>query len=147
MVLMTVLLVLVNTALTFGLSWVQAYSKGRFGEEFLSPLLRVGGEFLGFAFLIALFFFLYRYASTRRMPWQGALLAASLMAAAFEVAKRLYGLYLQEAAQFGAAGVDATAGALILFVVWVYYSALVFLLGGVVVETFELRRLQRIQRA
>jgi hypothetical protein len=29
----------------------------------------------------------------------------------------------------------------------VYYSALVFLLGGVVVETFELRRLQRIQRA
>ena len=147
MVLMTVLLFLVSTALTFGLTWVQAYSKGRFGEEFLSPLLRVGGEFLGFAFLIVLFFFLYRYASTRRMPWQGALLAASLMAAAFELAKRLYGLYLQEAAQFGAAGVDATAGALILFVVWVYYSALVFLLGGVVVETFELRRLQRIQRA
>jgi membrane protein len=146
MVLTTLVLFLVYTALTFGLSWVQAYSKGRFGEGVFSPLLRVGGELMGFGFLIAVFFFLYRYASTRRMPWQGALLAASVMAGAFELAKRLYGLYLQKAAP-GAAGVDATAGALILFVVWVYYSALVFLLGGVLVETFELRRLQRIQRA
>jgi len=30
--------------------------------------------------------------------------------------------------------------------VWVYYCALVFLLGGVVAETWELRELQRAQR-
>ncbi len=147
MVLMTLALFLVNTTLTVGLTWVQAYSKGRFGEGLFSPLLQLSGELLAFLFLIGLFFFLYRHASTRRVPWQGALLASAVMAAAFELAKRLYGLYLQEAARFGAAGVDATAGALILFVVWVYYSALVFLLGGVVVETWELRRLQRIQRS
>ena len=37
--------------------------------------------------------------------------------------------------------------AIILAVIWIYYSALVFLLGGVVAETWELRRLQNMQRA
>lgn len=146
MVVMTVLVLLVYAGLTTGLAWVQAYSRGRTGEALLSPLLRFGGELLGVASLIGLFFFLYRHASTRRMSWQGALLASTVMAFAFELAKRLFGLYLVKAARWGTTGVDATAGALILFVVWVYYSALVFLLGGVLVETWELRRLQREQR-
>lgn len=146
MVVMTVLVLLVYAGLTTGLAWVQAYSRGRTGEALLSPLLRFGGELLGVASLLGLFFFLYRYASTRRMSWQGALLASTVMALAFELAKRLFGLYLVRAARWGTTGVDATAGALILFVVWVYYSALVFLLGGVLVETWELRRLQREQR-
>ncbi len=146
MVLLTLSLFLVNTALTFGLSWIQVYSKGRSGEALLSPVLRWGGELLGFLFLIGVFFFLYRHASVRRVLWPGALLAATIMAVAFELAKRLFGLYLREAARWGTAGVDATIGAVILFVVWVYYSGLVFLLGGVVVETWELRRLQRLQR-
>ena len=42
---------------------------------------------------------------------------------------------------------DATIGALVLFVLWLYYTALVFLLGGVVAETWELRRMQQRQRA
>jgi uncharacterized BrkB/YihY/UPF0761 family membrane protein len=42
---------------------------------------------------------------------------------------------------------DAQLGAIILAVIWIYYSALVFLLGGVVAETWELRRLQHMQRA
>ena len=35
----------------------------------------------------------------------------------------------------------------ILTVLWVYYTALVFLLGGVVAETWQLRTMQRRQRA
>ena len=45
---------------------------------------------------------------------------------------------------------DATAGTsvgpIIVFVIWVYYSAFVFLLGGVIAETWELRTMQRVQR-
>ena len=40
----------------------------------------------------------------------------------------------------------AQIGAIILCVIWVYYSALVFLLGGVVAETWEMRRLLRRHR-
>jgi uncharacterized BrkB/YihY/UPF0761 family membrane protein len=35
----------------------------------------------------------------------------------------------------------------VLFVLWVYYTAIVFLLGGVVAETWELRKMLRRQRA
>jgi hypothetical protein len=51
------------------------------------------------------------------------------MSVAFEIAKRLYGLYLRGATGYGTAAADASLGAAALFVVWLYYSALVFLLG------------------
>jgi uncharacterized BrkB/YihY/UPF0761 family membrane protein len=38
---------------------------------------------------------------------------------------------------------DATYGVAILFVLWIYYTNLVFLLGAVVAETWELRSRQR----
>ena len=83
----------------------------------------------------------------RRLPWRTALLAAVFAAVAFELAKRLFALYLANFASLRAAAGDANIGALILFVLWIYYTALVFLLGGVVAETWELRKMQRRQRA
>ena len=41
---------------------------------------------------------------------------------------------------------DANIGAAVLFILWVYYTAIVFLLGGVVAETWDLRRMQQRQR-
>jgi len=148
MVLLTLLLLFANTALTIGLSLLRSYSASS-GARY-GPLIQTlegwVGEVLAFAFLILLFFLLYRHASMRRVTWQAALVAASFMAVAFEVAKRLYALYLQSASGYGTAAADASVGAVILFVVWLYYSALVFLLGGVVAETWELRGMQRVQR-
>ena len=84
----------------------------------------------------------YRYASVRRLPWKTALLASTFTAVLFEVAKRLYGLYLANFASFEALGGDANLGAAVLFILWVYYTAIVFLLGAVVAETWELRKMQ-----
>ena len=42
---------------------------------------------------------------------------------------------------------DANVGAAVLFVLWVFYTAIVFLLGAVVAETWELRAMQQRQRA
>jgi membrane protein len=87
----------------------------------------------------------YRHASPRRLP-RGAALAGSVFTAVlFEVAKRLYGWYLHNMATVSRFSTDANLGAVLLFVVWVYYTALVFLLGAVVAETWDLR--SRQQRA
>jgi len=145
MVLMTLALFLANTALSTGLALLQGYAIER-GRPVASTLERWGAEILAFLFLLVLFFLLYRYASIRKVRWQGALVAAGFMSVAFEIAKRLYGLYLRGTAGYGTAAADATLGAAALFIVWLYYSALVFLLGGVVVETWELRAMQREQR-
>lgn len=151
MVVATVFLFLLNTALSTALAVIQA--RGAEAVPQLEFLLtnagRFAGEALTFLFSVALFYLVYKYASVRRLPWSTALLGATFTAILFEVAKRLYGLYLANVASLGArpgAG-DANLGAVILFVLWVYYTAIVFLLGAVVAETWELRRMQRRQRA
>jgi membrane protein len=83
----------------------------------------------------------------RRLPWKTALLASIFTAVLFELAKRLYGLYLTNFAPFESQGGDANLGAAVLFILWTYYTAIVFLLGAVVAETWELRKMQQRQRA
>jgi YihY family inner membrane protein len=149
MVLATLLLFLANTALTTGLTILQATGAARRPELafFVSTLGRVVGELLTFLFSVSLFYVTYRYASVRRLPWRTALLASAFTAILFELAKRLYGLYLTTFASLRGPSGDATLGAVALFVLWIYYTALVFLLGAVVAETWELRRMQQRQRA
>ena len=114
---------------------------------FFSTLGRLMGELLAFGFSVSLFYVTYRYASARRLPWRTALLASVFTAVLFEVAKRLYGLYLASFASLEGASGDANIGAVVLFVLWIYYTAIVFLLGAVFAETWELRRMQQRQRA
>jgi membrane protein len=148
MVIGTVLLFLMNTLLTTGLAVLQARGTATVPqlEFFVTSLGRIVTEMLAFAFSISLFYVTYRYASARRLPWRTALLAASFTAVLFEIAKRLYALYLANFTTFDAWG-DANLAAAALFILWVYYTAIVFLLGAVVAETWELRKMQGRQRA
>ena len=150
MVVATLVLFLANTALSTLLTVVWARGSSRIVpqfEFFFSTLGRLMGELLAFTFSISLFYVTYRYASVRRLPWKTALLASVFTAVLFEVAKRLYGLYLANFASPEGASGDANIGAVVLFVLWIYYTAIVFLLGGVFAETWELRRMQQRQRA
>jgi membrane protein len=149
MVLATLMLFLANTLLSTGLAIAQergAAALTRF-PFLVSTAGRLLGELLTIVFSISLFFIVYKYASVRKLRWRTALLASAFSAIAFEVAKRLYAIYLTDFASFKGSGGDATIGAIVLFVIWIHYTALVFLLGGVVAETWELRRMQRRQRA
>ena len=153
MVVATLVLFLANTLLTTGLTVVQAAGAERVAarvpqlEFFASTLGWLLGQGLAFLFSISLFYVTYRYASVRRLPRSTALLASTFTAVLFELAKRLYGLYLANFASLEGPAGDANIAAAALFVLWVYYNALVFLLGAVVAETWELRRMQQRQRA
>jgi membrane protein len=148
MVVVTLFLFIGNTALIAGLAYLQARESHvapqfRF---FVSTVGRVTGEGLAFLFQLLLFYVVYRFASFRRIPGRIALIASCFSSVLFEVAKRLYGLYLAHIASIEGLSGDAQVGAIVLFVLWVYYTALVFLLGGVVAETWELRMMQTHQR-
>ena len=149
MVIATVLLFLINTGLSTLLTIAWARGSERVIPElafFFSTMGRLLGEFLAFAFSISLFYVTYRFASVRRLPRRTALLASTFTAVLFEIAKRLYGLYLAHFASIESSVGDANIGAAVLFILWVYYTAIVFLLGGVVAETWELRHMQERQR-
>jgi membrane protein len=149
MVIATVILFLANTLLSTGLVVLQARGAASVPQLgfFVSTVGRFLGEFLAFAFSVSLFYVTYSYASLRRLPWRTALLASTFTALLFELAKRLYALYLANFASFEGLGGDANLGAIVLFVLWVYYTALVFLLGAVVAETWELKKMLDRQQA
>jgi membrane protein len=149
MVIATLILFLANTALSTGLALLQARGAERVPQFafFLSSMGRFLGEILAVGFSVSLFYITYRYASVRRLPRRTALLASVFTAVLFEIAKRLYGLYLANFASFEGPSGDANIGAAGLFILWIYYTAIVFLLGGVVAETWELRKMQQRQRA
>jgi membrane protein len=149
MVLVTVVLFLANTLLTTGLAVLEARGTASVPHLafFVSTMGRILGELLAFVFSVSLFYVTYRYASVRRLPWRTALLASTFTAVLFELAKRLYGLYLANFASLESQGGDANVGAVVLFILWLYYTAIVFLLGAVVAETWELRSMQERQRA
>ena len=148
MVALTLLLFLANATLTTGLAILQARGAGLApGFEFyFTTLGRLAGELLAFVFLFSLFFTIYQFASMRRPPWRATVVAALFSSILFEAAKRLFGLYVRNQ-MYQSFSVDVNVGAAILFVLWMYYSALVFLMGAVVAETWELRELQQRQRA
>jgi membrane protein len=97
------------------------------------------GEFIAIASGVALFVALYRYASPRRLSWRGSLIAAAVGTVGFELAKRLFGLYLAHAAR-GTFSIDINIGAATLLILWIWYMALVFLLGAAVAHVWEGRR-------
>jgi membrane protein len=116
-------------------------------EFFFSSFGRWIPEVLGLALTFTLFFIIYKYASVRRMDSEAALVASAFGAAAFELAKHLFAVYLARMASASSVRVDFQLTAATLTVLWVYYTSLVFLLGGVVAETWQLRTMQQKQRA
>lgn len=99
------------------------------------------------AFLLAagLFFVVFKVLPSRRIHWRTALVASVFCALAFEVAKRLYALYVTRFVTLDRVASDANFVAFFLFLLWVYYTAYVFLLGGEIAETYDLMRMRRAQ--
>ena len=87
-----------------------------------------------------------QWSATENIVWRTALVAAVFCSLGFEVAKRFYALYVTRFATFDRVASDANIVALFLFLLWVYYTAYLFLLGGEVAEMYDLVRMRRSQR-
>jgi len=102
------------------------------------------GQLIAFLFIGLMFFSLYKFLPNRRIRWQTALIAALFTSLLLELAKRGFGAYVQS---FNPGSLyTGTLAALIIVVVWVYYAAIIFILGGEVAQVYELRRVRKRQR-
>ena len=93
-----------------------------------------------------LFFVIFKFLPSRRIYWRTSVVASLFCAVACEIAKRLYALYVARFVTFDRVASDANLIGLLLFILWIYYTAYVFLLGGEVAETYDLMRMRRLQR-
>jgi membrane protein len=103
-----------------------------------------GTRLVGSALLALMFFGLYKFLPIRRVRTKTAWVAALFTTFMFELAKVAFNAYV-ESFNPGSLYTGAVA-AIVVTVVWVYYAALIFILGGEVGQVYELRRTRKRQR-
>lgn len=103
------------------------------------------GSLLALATMYLMFFALYKYLPNRRIRWQSAAVAAGVTTALFQAAKTLFTRYVGRVNPGSL--YTGTLYGLVIIVFWVYYAAVIFILGGEVGRVYELRRVRRLQRA
>lgn len=122
----------------------------KYGVGFLGlgrPVVGLADQLLGgavaFASIWTLFLVVYRYLPARRIPWRSSLVAATFSAVLHESIKWVTSWYFTEAADFTTTfGNLATVAVLIL---WIYYEATVFIVGGEVAQVYTMRKAARVQ--
>ena len=94
------------------------------GWELLAQIVDLA---LGFVLTTGVFAMIYKLMPRVRVAWHDVWLGAAVTAALFTIGKFLIGQYIGRSGVTSAFG---AAGSLVIVLVWVYYSAQVFLLGA-----------------
>lgn len=84
------------------------------------------------------FYLAFRYVPRRRMRAGPAVAGAALGTVLWEVAKQLFRLYIREVGVYDQ--IYGALGVLVAFVMFVYYSAIVFVLAAAYAATLDTRR-------
>ena len=103
------------------------------GQAALFRMLDIG---ISFVLITVIFAVMYRYVPDLKLRWNDVWIGAAATAALFTVGKYAIGLYLGKAA----VGVEyGAAGSVIVFIVWVYYSAQIFYMGAEFTKVYARR--------
>jgi membrane protein len=100
-------------------------------------ILQVLNFLISFALISVLFAAIYKVLPDAPLSWRDVLLGAVITAMLFNLGKFLIGLYLGHSAMASSYG---AAGALIIVLMWIYYSAQIFLLGAELTKVNASRR-------
>jgi membrane protein len=115
--------------------WLQARLPGL---EIVLPVLDV---IFSFGMTVLLFAMIYKYVPRESIAWSDVWVGAAVTAFLFALGKSLIGLYLGRSSFSGAYG---AAGSLVVLLLWVYYSAQIFLLGAEFTRVFAYSRGSRV---
>jgi len=102
---------------------------------------RLAGAGIAFGSIWTLFLLAYRYLPARKTAWRTTVVAASFAAVVHELLKLAFSTYVTELANYTSTlGNLATAAILLL---WIYYGALVFIVGGEVAHVYSMLRVRK----
>ena len=105
--------------------------------EVMSGLEYALGRLLAFILVVALIFLLFRFIPVRGIPSRAAFVGAVTASIIFELTRVAYAAmtgYLSPATIY-----TGTLYTIVSVVFWVYYSAIIFLIGGEVARVYEIR--------
>ena len=126
MVVMLGILLFALTAITWAFYWFQVFvlAPANVPRDWLAAFT------LMFSLLLSMLMFYlgYRFVPVRRMREGPALAGAIVATLLWEVAKQLFRLYIREFGVYDQ--IYGPLGVLVAFVMFIYYSAIVFVVGG-----------------
>jgi membrane protein len=124
-------LLLVSLLASAALAALGGWMQSRF--PWLRVLLPVLDIAMSFGMTVLLFAMIYKYIPRQTIAWRDVWIGAAVTAFLFAVGKSLIGIYLGRSSFSSAYG---AAGSLIVLLLWIYYSAQIFLLGAEFTRVF-----------
>jgi membrane protein len=121
---------------------VFAWIRGRALVMGRGPLVPLAFHWAGLVLTVlldtALFVMIYRFVPNRRIRWSSVIVGGLATAALWELAKQAFRWYIEGIGVYSA--VYGGLGVTIALMMWVYYSAIVFILGAALIRGLEERR-------
>jgi membrane protein len=118
-------LLLVSLTISTGLGNIRSWMLQRYAGWV--AIVGIFGALVSLLLESVLFALIYRYLPSRRLPWWAAFTGGMVTALLFDLGHWAIGLYLAHATQPSAFGAAASFASLLL---WLYYSAMIFLFGA-----------------
>jgi len=139
LVLLLTMLLFLTSVVTAIFQWFQEY----FLEAIGVPWVWLYWTAVGFSLVLstAMFYFGYRYVPRRRPRQSAALVGAIVSALLWEVAKQLFRLYIRRVGVYDQ--IYGPLAVLVAFVMFVYYTCIVFVFGAAYVASLDTRRAGR----
>lgn len=125
----------VSAALAAVGTWATGWAAGYLPA--MPSLLWLFDMVVSWTVLTGLFAMIYRILPDTRIRWSDVWLGAAVNAFLFAVGKFLIGFYI---ATSGVVTVYGAAGSFVLILLWVYYSAVIFLFGAELTRAYSERR-------
>ena len=136
MIVLLTVLFFVATGITAGFSWLLGIvSRWSWPLAVLSEWV---GLLLAMSPDLVLFIVLYRFVPFRRVPWSNVMTASAAAAVLWEVAQQGFRIYIERMGVYSR--LYGSLGVTIGLIMWVYYSAVVFVLGAALIRALEDRR-------
>jgi membrane protein len=120
-----IFLLLVSLVVSAGLSTLGKWWGPMFGDR--AALALAVNVLASFVLITVIFALLYKIIPQKKVLWHDVWLGAAVTSMLFSIGKQLIGIYLGRSVTVTAFG---AVGSLAVFLLWVYYSAQIFLLGA-----------------
>ena len=138
MILLLTVVFLASIAVTGAFAWVRGIAHLADRGEFMSTAFHWAGLLLALFLDTALFVVIYRFVPNRRIRWSSVLVGGLATAVLWESAKQAFRWWIQGIGLYSA--VYGSLGVTIALMMWVYYSATVFIIGAALIRGLEEHR-------
>jgi membrane protein len=136
MILLLTVLFLASIGVTAAFAWVRGLALPH--GPIVPMVFRWTGLLLALFLDLTLFVVIYRFVPNRRIRWSSVLSGGLAAAVLWEIAKQAFRWYIERVGVYSA--VYGSLGVTIALMMWVYYTATVFIFGAALVRGFEEHR-------